>query len=70
MDADHMYDLYSRHCANGSIQVKGVNYFTSYAAITTEDLIRISLAFAATRKMLVFVIDIGNCFQSNLQEVE
>ena len=70
MYADHMYDLYSRHCANGSIQVKGVDYFSSYAAISTADSIRISIAFAASRKMLIFGVDIGNCFQSNLQEVE
>ena len=49
MDSDHMYDLCSRHCANGSIQVKGVDYFTSYAAIATADSIRISIAFTATK---------------------
>ena len=68
-DVDNMYDLYSRHCANGSIQVKGVDYFTSYAAIATADSIRISSAFGASGKMLVYAIDIGNCFQTNLQEV-
>lgn len=36
-----MWDLYCRHCANGSAQIKGIDYFTSYAAIVTSDSIRV-----------------------------
>lgn len=47
MDEDNMYDLYSRHCANGNIQVQGIDFFSSYAAIVTPDSIRITHAFRA-----------------------
>ena len=68
-DVDNTYDLYTRHCANGSIQVKGIDYFSSYAAIATADSIRICIAFGASKMMLVFALDIGNAYQTNLQKL-
>ena len=66
IDSPNMYDLYSRHCANGSVQIQGIDFDSSYAAIVTTDSIRICVAFGASRNMLVFSIDIGNAFQTNL----
>lgn len=44
LDADDTWDLYSRHCANGSIQTEGIDFCSSYAAIVTSDSIRTCLA--------------------------
>ena len=64
-----MWDLYCWYCANGSVQIKCIDYFTSYAAIVTCDSIRACLAFGAFMKMLVFSLDIGNAFQNTLVPV-
>lgn len=66
MDSPNMWDLYSRHCANGSAQKPGIDFNSSYAAIVTTDSIRICLAFGASMQMLVFLIYVGNAFQTNL----
>ena len=62
----HMYDLYCRHCANGSVQIKGVDYINSYAVIVTIDSIRYSLALGASLAMIVYSIDVGNAYQTTL----
>ena len=66
LDVDDTWDLYSRHHANGSIQTKGIDYNSSYAAIVTADSISTCLAFGASKNMLVFLIDVGNAYQTNM----
>ena len=60
------YDLYSRHCANGSTMVKGLDFKESYAAIAVIDSCRIILAIASRYGLIIFVIDIKNAFQTTL----
>ena len=69
MTEKYMWDLYYRHCANGSVQIKGIDFFTSYSAIVTTDSVRVCLAFRASMNMLVFALDIGNAFQNTLVRV-
>ena len=66
MSEKYMWDLYCRHCANGSVQVKGVDFFNSYAAIVTSDSIRVCVAFGASMNMNTYSLDIGNAFQNTL----
>lgn len=66
MDGDDTWNLYSRHCANSSIQTQGVDYNSSYADIVTIDSIRLCLAFGASKNMFVYLIDIGNAYQTNM----
>ena len=61
-----VYDLYSRHCANGSVQIKGLDYKESYAPIGGIDSIRIVIALGADLCLLIFIIDVGNAFQNTL----
>ena len=60
----HMWDLYCRHCADGSVQTKGIDFLCSHSAIVTCDSIRFGIAFAASRSMGVYIIDIGNAYQT------
>ena len=66
LDGDDTWDLDSRHCANGSVQTQGIDYNSSYAAIVTIDFIRLCLAFGASRNMHIFLIDVGNAYQTNM----
>jgi len=60
------YDLYSRHCANGSTMIKGLDYKESYAAIAVIDSCRIVIAIASRYGLTIYVIDIKNAFQTTL----
>ena len=60
------YDLYSRHCANRSTMVKGLDYKESYAAIAVIDSCRIVIAIASRYGLIIFITDIKNAFQTTL----
>jgi len=60
------YDLYSRHCANGSTMIKGLDYTESYAAIAVIDSCRIVIAIASRYGLVIYIIDIKNAFQTTL----
>ena len=60
------YDLYSRHCANGSTMIKGLDYKESYAAIAVIDSCRIVIAIASRYGLTIYIIDIKNAFQTTL----
>ena len=60
------YDLYSRHCANGSTMIKGLDYKESYAAIAVIDSCRIVIAIASRYGLVIYIIDIKNAFQTTL----
>ena len=59
-----VYDLYSRHCANGSTQIKGLDYKESYAPIAVIDSIRVCIAISADLCLIIFIIDVSNAFQN------
>ena len=62
---DH-YDLYSRHCADGSRMIKGLDNAESYAAFTVIDSLCIGFAIAGQLNLHLYVIDIKNAFQTTL----
>jgi len=60
------YDLYSRHCANGSTMIKGLDHKETYAAIDVIDSCRIIIALASRYGLTIYVIDIKNAFLTTL----
>ena len=66
MPEKYTKDFYCRHYANGSVQVKGVYFFNSYAAVVISDSIRVCIVFGASMNMTVYSIDIGDTFQNTL----
>jgi len=60
------YDLYSRHCANRSTMIKGLDTKESYAAIAVIDSCRIVIAIASRYGLVIYIIDIKNAFQTTL----
>ena len=64
--APGVYDLYSRHCASGTKQIKGLHFKESYTLIAVGDSIRICLAFSAEHGLTLYIIDIHNAFQNTL----
>jgi hypothetical protein len=70
---DHGEDewkLKSRHCANGSSQIKGLDFLHSYSPTASPASVRIQLAFAAHYRLILGLIDVANAYQNTLIPIE
>ena len=63
-DITNTYNLTSRLCANGSTQVQGEDYQTSYSPVSDGNYIRIIIAIAFYCRYIVRIIDIYNACQN------
>eukprot|EP00957_Ditylum_brightwellii_P177598 13527660-Ditylum_brightwellii.AAC.1 len=59
---ENKYELYTRTCANGSQQIEGYDFDTSYAPVSQVDNIKLILGISAAENMSVFVLDFSNTF--------
>eukprot|EP00957_Ditylum_brightwellii_P060876 4621224-Ditylum_brightwellii.AAC.1 len=62
---DNKYELYTRMCANGSIQIAGFNFDSSYTPVSYIDNIKLILGIGSAENMSIFVIYFSNAFQTN-----
>jgi hypothetical protein len=64
------WKLKSRHCANGSSLVKGIDFLHSYSPTASAPSVRIQLALAAYYKLILGLMDVANAFQNTLVPYE
>lgn len=65
-DQPNTYELNSRTCVDGSPMKENIDYSNSYSPVGSIDSIRLLLAFAASRKLKLNVLDISNAFQTSV----
>jgi hypothetical protein len=65
-DQPNTYEFYSRTCVDGSPMKENIDYSNSYSPVGSIDSIRLLLAFAASRKLKLNVLDISNAFQTSV----
>ena len=63
---DHLWAFVARHCANGSSQIKGIDYLYSYSPTASAFTIRLTLSFASSQGLIIGILDVVNCFQNTL----
>jgi hypothetical protein len=63
---ENLFQLVARMCADGSKQEQGIDFEFSYSPTAGAATIKFALALAASRRWIVSIIDIVNCFQSTL----
>ena len=63
-----IFEFVTRMCANGSSQVKSVDFDHSWSPTVGAGALRMTLMFAATHRLILAVIDVVNCFQTTLVE--
>eukprot|EP00957_Ditylum_brightwellii_P107626 8211233-Ditylum_brightwellii.AAC.1 len=67
-EEQHIYELYVRTAANGSKQVEGIDFYSSYAPTSFFENIRYILATPAAEGMDIYTVDVSNAFQTNIED--
>ena len=67
---DNTYQFVTRYCADGSTQIKGIDFKYSYSPTASACSIRFTLCYAATNSLILGLMDVENCFQNVVKEVE
>jgi hypothetical protein len=65
-DVPDMYQFITRHCANGSAMIRGLDYQESYSAVALASSVRIVVAIGAAENMIFGIIDVKNAFQNTM----
>ncbi len=60
------YELQGRTCADGSKIHQYIGFLESYSPVGSIDSIRIILAYSASSKLMLNILDISNVFQSSV----
>ena len=53
-------------CANGSKQQKGIDFDFSWSPVIGAKAFRMTLSWAAVKRLTLAIMDVVNCFQSTL----
>ena len=56
--------FFSRHCANGSSHIKGIDFDISYSPVAHFDSFRINISIAAMHRLTARILDVSNAFQN------
>jgi hypothetical protein len=62
----NQYDLYARTCADGSTQRENIDFTDSYSLVASIDSICLLLNLAASKGLLISIMDISNAFQNSI----
>jgi hypothetical protein len=65
-DVPDVYQSITRHCANSSAMIRGLDYQESYSAVALASSVRIVVAIGAAENMIFGIIDIKNAFQNTM----
>ena len=65
-DVPDIYQFITRHCANGSAMIRGLDYQESYSAVALASSVRIVVAIGAAENMIFGIIDVKNAFQNTM----
>ena len=56
--------FFARHCANGSSQIKGINFDQSNSPVEHADSFRINIDIADMHRLTARILDVSNAFQT------
>ena len=59
-----MHENFSLHCANGSSQIKGINFDQSKSPVEHADSFRINISIANMHRLTAMILDVSNEFQT------
>ena len=60
------FEFVARLCADGSRQVKGIDFEASWAPVIGACPYRLTLAWSASRRLELAIVDVENCFQNTM----
>ena len=60
------YKFTSRHCVDGSSQLKGIDFESSYSPTASASSVRTLMCYSAIFRLILGLLDVVNCFQSTL----
>lgn len=67
---ENMWKLEARHCLHGAKMQQGVDFDYSYSPTVSAPCIRVFLAICSSRGLVIFVLDVVNCFQNTMSPEE
>jgi hypothetical protein len=65
-DVPGMWQFITRHCANGSAMIRGIDFQESYSAVALASSVRMTIAIAAAENLILAIIDVKNAFQNTM----
>ena len=57
-------EIFSRHCANGSSHIKGVDFDKSYSPVAHSESFRINISVEYIHRLTARISDVSNAFQN------
>ena len=63
-DCYDAWNVFERHCANGSSKVPGIDFDQYYSTVSYSDFFRINIAIAAMHRLTARILDVSNEFQN------
>ena len=67
---NNLYEFILRMCANGSKQIKGIDFDYSWLPVVGASALQMTLLWAAVDLLCLAILDIENCFQNTLVAAE
>ena len=63
-DCSNAWKFVASHCANGSSQIKGIDFDQYYSLVAHYDSFRINISIVAMHKITSRILDISNAFRN------
>ena len=63
-DCSDAWKSVARHCANGSSQIKGIDFDQSYSPVAHAESLRINIAIASMHRLTSIILDVSNAFKN------
>ena len=63
VDCSDAWKFIALHCANGSSQIKGIDFDQSYSPVAHAESFRINIAISSMHRLTARILDVSNVFQ-------
>ena len=63
-DCSDLWKFVTRHCANGSSQIKVIDFDQSYSPVVHADSLRINIDIGSMHRLTSRILDVSNEFQN------
>ena len=60
----YVWKFVARHCANGSSQIKFIDFDQSHSPVEHAESSRIKISIAALNRLTAMILDVNNTFQN------
>ena len=65
-DCSDAWKFVARHCANGSSQIKGIDFDQSYSPVAHAYSFRINISIESMHRLTAIILDVSNAFQNKM----